>query len=244
LFVHDIQLVIDTPKDIIHSLNREHIPAVQSILFTHWHPDHTEGMRVVEEITSDWHEGALRNHQAPIQVLFSQDVRREMYGWSTLFGPLLDFYHAQNYIRERVIDHAITIGPLQIELHTICAQSHLHSDAVILSQEDKRVIYMPCEVKHTSEYAFLHEADLVFINNPYFETQEGVQDISEHHPLTEELFSMEQIVALIETFHIKKTVIVHIEEMWRLSYDEYRDIEQRYQDHHLTFAYDGMGCHV
>ena len=39
---------------------------------------------------------------------------------------------------------------------------------------------------------------------------------------------------------IKKTIITHIEEMWRLSFDEYKAIEKRYKKYNIKFSFDGM----
>src|SRR5262249_55354370 len=48
VFVHDVNLLIDTPEEIAVQLNRSGIANVEAALYSHWHPDHTAGMRIWE----------------------------------------------------------------------------------------------------------------------------------------------------------------------------------------------------
>ena len=57
IFVHGPDLLIDTPEDIIASLNRANIRHVGAATWSHWHPDHTAGLRVFEALNLrlwDW----------------------------------------------------------------------------------------------------------------------------------------------------------------------------------------------
>jgi len=53
-FIHDINLLIDTPAEIACQLNQSQIEHIDYLLFTHLDPDHVEGFRVVEQITLDF----------------------------------------------------------------------------------------------------------------------------------------------------------------------------------------------
>ena len=53
-FLHDINLLIDTPAEIISQLNRSSISSIDYLTFTHLDPDHVEGFRVVEQIALDF----------------------------------------------------------------------------------------------------------------------------------------------------------------------------------------------
>ena len=53
LFVEDVNLLIETPEDINASLNNSGIQKVEHILYSHCDPDHTMGMRVVEQLKMD-----------------------------------------------------------------------------------------------------------------------------------------------------------------------------------------------
>ena len=53
-FLHDINLLIDTPAEIAGLLNRSRISRVDHLVFSHLDPDHVEGFRVVEQIALDF----------------------------------------------------------------------------------------------------------------------------------------------------------------------------------------------
>ena len=53
-FLHDINLLIDTPAEIVGLLNRSPIRRVDYLTFTHLDPDHVEGFRVVEQLALDF----------------------------------------------------------------------------------------------------------------------------------------------------------------------------------------------
>ncbi len=41
LFLHDINLLIDTPEDIVHSINSSKIERIDRVIYSHLDPDHT-----------------------------------------------------------------------------------------------------------------------------------------------------------------------------------------------------------
>lgn len=62
--------------------------------------------------------------------------------------------------------------------------------------------------------------------------------LEQGNPLRDELFVMDEIVALKEKYHIKKVIITHIEEDWGKSYEDYLELQNEYNG--IYFAYDGM----
>lgn len=54
LFIEDANILIDTPEDINTALNNARIQKVEHILYSHCDPDHTMGMRVIEQLKMDW----------------------------------------------------------------------------------------------------------------------------------------------------------------------------------------------
>ncbi len=53
-FLHDINLLIDTPAEIVSQLNRCDIDRIDYATYTHLDPDHVEGSRVFEQIALDF----------------------------------------------------------------------------------------------------------------------------------------------------------------------------------------------
>ena len=54
IFIEGINALFDTPEEINSQLNRENITEVEYVFYTHWHPDHTLGMRLFEQLKFYW----------------------------------------------------------------------------------------------------------------------------------------------------------------------------------------------
>ena len=54
MFLKDVNILFDTPENIAVQLNRENIKQINAIFYTHWEPDHTLSIRIVEEINMYW----------------------------------------------------------------------------------------------------------------------------------------------------------------------------------------------
>lgn len=54
LYIEDANILIDTPEDIADALNHADIKEVEYLLYSHIDPDHTMGMRVIEQLRLDW----------------------------------------------------------------------------------------------------------------------------------------------------------------------------------------------
>jgi phosphoribosyl 1,2-cyclic phosphate phosphodiesterase len=46
LYLEDIALLINTPEDIAIAINNADLKEVNHIMYSHWDPDHTLGMRI------------------------------------------------------------------------------------------------------------------------------------------------------------------------------------------------------
>ncbi len=245
LFIKEINAVFDTPKDIINSINRENITKIENIFYTHWHPDHTEGMRIVEEITSTWSEEEpfkLKNHGKPIDVYAPEPVLKEIKNIKSCRGSYFDYFESQDFIKTHSLKfnveekiNKVTVTPIKLN-----SDNKTTSSCYLIKGNDKKIVYMPCDLKPSESYDFLQGADLWIVGSPFLESRLGLKDIPLKHPLRKELFSMDEIIELIQKYNIKKTIIVHIEEMWRLSYDDYKKLEVKYKRYQITFSYDGL----
>ena len=65
VFVHGPDLLIDTPEEIKSQLNRSQVRRVAAVTYSHWHPDHTAGRRVLEEMNIDWRAWPGRRARRP-----------------------------------------------------------------------------------------------------------------------------------------------------------------------------------
>lgn len=236
LFLHDINLLIDTPEDIAHAINDSNIQKIDTVLFSHGDPDHTLGFRVFEHLRLNWFEvseGCKCNN--PIDVMAMPHVMEDLNAIYSSYGSFLDYYEDERNLIKRCqvekykIIEGIKISFIRIDRATV----------FVFESKGKKLIYAPCDVKPFPDEEKFMDADVMVIGNTIIgKTLKDGYVLSKDNPLKKDLFSMSEVMALKKKFNIKKVIVTHIEEIWGKSYDDYIKLEAKYD--HIQFAYDGM----
>ena len=158
LFLHDINLLIDTPEDIAHAINNSTIQRINNVLFSHWDPDHTLGLRVFEHLRLDWFEvseGIECNN--PINVIAMPHVMEDLSAIKSNYGSFLDYYeNTRNLIKRYTVKNfkeieEIKISFIRIESATI----------FVFESKDNKLIYAPCDVKPFPDEDIFIDADIM-----------------------------------------------------------------------------------
>lgn len=236
LFVNDLKLLIDTPEDIAHSLNYSDIKEVNSVAFSHMDPDHILGMRVFEHMRLNWFEiSEGKECSNPINVFAMEHVMIDINSIHSKLGSYLDYYeNIRNIIKRNVV--AIHVDFEGIKLTFVRAGV---ATIFVFEQADKKVIYAPCDVKPFPQNDVFNNADIMIIGNTIVgDILKGGYILKKGNSISEELFSMDEIVNIKDKYRIKKVVITHLEEDWGKSYDDYLELQNQYSE--IEFAYDGM----
>ena len=125
LFVEDVNLLIDTPEDINASLNNSDIKKVEHILYSHCDPDHTMGMRVVEQLKMDWLANSLgKKPDNPIEVASLPAILTDIKKQGTKYGSAIKYYEASGLIYTKEI-RAFKKDNILIELVPVDEQEHV-----------------------------------------------------------------------------------------------------------------------
>jgi phosphoribosyl 1,2-cyclic phosphate phosphodiesterase len=218
VFVHGPDVLIDTPEESKLQLNRSQIGAVAAGLYSHWHPDHTAGRRVWESRNFEFRAWPRRYETTPIYVpeRVWGDFERH-YGLAEQFR----FMESQGTVKVvpvgegepfRLGDATVTPVPLDAE----------NAHAFLFESGGKRVLVAMDET-HGWTPPGLGALDLavlpigVFEQHPYT----GERLIPEEFckpPVRKTRYgtALEQARAL----GARRTVLLHVEEMDRLSHDE------------------------
>lgn len=236
LFLEDINLLIDTPEDIVHAINHSNIKDINTVLFSHVDPDHTLGFRVFEQLRLNWLEVSEgKECKNPINVYAMEHVMSDINSIQFKFGTYLDYYeNTRNLIKRDIINKSMYIEDIKIS----CIKVN-HATVFVFEENDKKVIYAPCDVKPLPNDEILKNAELLIIGNTVVgDILKGGFVLKEDNPLREELFSLDEIQKIKREYHIKNVIITHLEEDWGKSYDDYLELENKYSG--IKFAYDGM----
>lgn len=237
LFIEDEKILIDTPEDINYALNNAGIDEVRYILYSHSDPDHTMGMRVIEQLKMDWLNSSVGwKNDNPIEVAALPVVLEDVKLQRTRFGSVIDYYTERGLITTKGI-RCLEVNDLTIDLLPVDNTEHV--TVFVISKNGKKIIYAPCDVKPFPYSEKFYGADVLIIGNTV------VGDVLKNHfilkkenPIRDELFVLEEILELKAKYEIKEVIITHIEEDWCKMFDDYIELEKQY--HHLKFAYDGM----
>jgi len=239
-FLHDINLLIDTPAEIVSQLNRSPIRRIDYLILTHLDPDHVEGLRVVEQITLDF-----RNWRAypekQICLLLPEQLGERIREIRSQYGPLVDFYQQSGFVRLRLFQGEVQINNVQITAIPVDRGSQL-AFVYVFEKLGRKVVYAPCDFKPFPEYRTeVQRPDLLVIQPGIFEggLKHRFKYPADHISRTT-LYTLEQTLELATRIEARKVLFVHLEEYWNRSYDDYCALESD----GIRFAYDGMQINV
>jgi len=237
LFIEDGKVLIDTPEDINYALNHANIDQVNYVLYSHMDPDHTMGMRLFEQLKMDWLSSSIGiKCSDPVNVISLATVLEDLKKQGTKYGSALSYYASCGLITLQA-DNKLKVDNVCIEI--VPANEDESVAIFIITENDKKVIYAPCDVKPFPENDKFQYADTLIIGNTIIgDILKNGFVLEESNPLRDELFVMDEIMVLKEKYHVKKVIITHIEEDWGKSYDDYLELQNFYEG--IYFAYDGM----
>jgi phosphoribosyl 1,2-cyclic phosphate phosphodiesterase len=236
--LEDCSLLIDTPEDINIGLNHCNIKSIENIMYSHWDPDHTMGMRIIEQLKLEWLDFFRGiKPDKPLSVYASSDVMQDLYNIRNPAGSYFGYYDKMKLMQPHIVSEHFIINDVKISLIKVPVKKNV--DIFLFEQNGKKVIYAPCDCRPFPEDERLRNADLLILGNTFpSNTLKNSVVIGDKHPLRAELFDLDEAVAITEKYHVGKMILTHLEEDWGMSYDDYKEMEKGLDN--IQFAYDGM----
>jgi len=238
LYLEDAALLVDTPEDIAIALNNADIKSVDSIMYSHWDPDHTLGMRIMEQLRLEWLDYFENiRPQNPITVYAAMETMRDLNGIRSKYGPLLDYYEHMHLITRKPVNGPIMMGDVKITLVPVPKNKSV--SVFVFESRGKKLVYAPCDCVPFPTDEILRGADILVIGNTVIgEVLKNGRTLSPEHPLRKELHSFDDVLGIRDRLGIGRVVITHIEEDWGKTYDDYVALET--QCANVQFAFDGL----
>jgi phosphoribosyl 1,2-cyclic phosphate phosphodiesterase len=239
-FLHDINLLIDTPAEIAVQLNRSHIRSIDYLILTHLDPDHVEGLRVVEQITLDFRSWRAYPEKQ-ICLLLPERLGERIREIRSQYGPLVDFYRQSGFVRLMLFQGEIQINDVRITAIPVDRGLQV-AFVYVFEKSGHKIVYAPCDCKPFPEHRNeVQGPDLLAIQPGIFQT--GLKHQFKYpadHISSTTLYTFEQTLELAARIRATEVLFVHLEEYWNRSYDDYCALESD----SMKFAYDGMQIQV
>jgi len=238
VFIHDVNLLIDTPAEISWQLNRENIEKIDYLLFTHADPDHVEGFRVVEQVALDFRSWTAYPEKQT-RLLVPDYLFEDICNISSAHGPFIDFYEKQGFINTVIFESRIVLDNVSLTAIPVFRDSEV-SSVFVFELGACKLIYAPCDIK---PFPFDREEvcspDILIIQPGIFET--GLKHgftYEKNHISRTTLYTFEESLEISKEINAGITIFTHLEEYWNRSHDDYLTIQREHDN--ILFAYDGM----
>lgn len=238
LYLKDIALLVDTPEDIAVAINNADLQSISAVLYSHWDPDHTMGMRIMEQLRLEWLD-FFRDirPQNPVTVYAQPGVMEDLNAIRSRYGSLLDYYEHMGLIKRRAIGRELRIGDVTVSFLSVPKRKAV--TVFVFESAQKRLIYAPCDCVPFPDNPLLYDADVLIMGNTFVgDVLKNGNVVTADHPIRKELHSFEDALGIRAKLRAKQLVITHIEEDWGKSLDDYRRLEKDYPQ--VRFAFDGM----
>lgn len=240
IFVHGANILFDTSEDIYTQINRSNIKRIDGVFYSHWHPDHVMGRRVLESLNADWVNYPPKHKQTDVYLPEQVSV-----DFKTYLGTRdhLDFFSEQNYINlhelmdeDMIIKNNTRITPFRL------AEDYVY--AFLLEKDHKRVLVALDELNNWNPSEDLQDLDLAILPIGIFEHHPltGKRLIAMNHPILQQECTFIETLEIIKKLNPKKTILTHIEELNGLSFDDLLKLEKMLCEEGLRIeiAYDTL----
>lgn len=216
LFIQDTNSLFDTPPDVYISLNEEGVKKVESVFYTHHHPDHIYGSKVFEMINMDWPK---EKPIGSIDVYLPEGVKERI----RKVTDEIEYSEKVGLLKTHVIEKPVKIKG--IEITPFLTESKQNVYGFIITEGQKKVIYCPCDTQDFPESAMRPDLAIAYL---------GYIDEKNKNPSE---LTMGEIVSKLREIGAKRIILTHIEENRQKSHDELKKLGKKIN---VEFAFDGM----
>jgi len=242
VYIHDLDLLIDTPEEIRIQLNRSGINSVRTVLYTHWHPDHTAGVRVFE---GNYSVGSLLDPGRPprtTRVVLPHRVAQTFEQYHALAEKLAYLERFGLVSVDRVSANA----PFEMDGWDITPIALAEEIAVAYLFEGPHRVFICMDEVFGYEPAGLGSLDLAILPCGFFHRHpiSGEPLIAENHPVIRHEATFEQTLEMARSIDTARVVFLHVNHGLGLTPDEFDELAERLSKDPtlppIEFAFDTM----
>ena len=223
-------------------LNRSNIECVNTALYTHWHPDHTAGVRVFE---GNYPLDSLLDPGLPprqTRVILPERVARTFAEHHAL-GAKLSFLEKFGLVRVEEVEE---LQKIDVEGWAVTPVPLAEEFAVAYLFESERRVFICADESYGFEGVGLGPLDLAILPCGYFSHHpyNGDRIIADGHPVLHREIAYEETLDLIRRLDADRVVLVHLNHGLGLLPSEFSRLAADLQHDGtlpiIEFAYDTM----
>ncbi len=246
LYLPAIEAMVDAPEFTYSALNRERVSNLEYILLTHWHPDHVNGLRVLQSRDATAYdsfvEAVMEGGPTIVTTRAVYERTREVFGQLEHFIDRMGFADVQFLDEEplRVDGTTLRSVPYALEGGAIDAT------AFVVEDGDVTVLVASDDARHLPEGDLPSDIDLAVFECGLFEHgPDGGKLFSEADwDLLGSELTHTEVMDRVDRVDPKRVVLTEIEHLASRSYDHFRALESESGYENVRFAYDGLELEV
>ncbi|PSP19831.1 hypothetical protein BRC62_01360 [Halobacteriales archaeon QH_10_67_13] len=240
IYLHDERALIDAPELVWETLNRQQIGEVEYVFLSHFHADHTLGLRALQAFGLE--DPPVESFVGEVPTLVMSERTREL----AVEANEVLAHLTETWADTRVLadGERLTLGDLSVTHLAAPIEPDGPDDVSAFLFEDGESVALvsPDENRHLP-LDRLPPLDLWIKECGYFrETPAGellVTERAEETSLAHEL-SFAESLEQIRAVEPDRVVLTELEELYRRSYDDYERLAARHEELALSFAHDGL----
>jgi phosphoribosyl 1,2-cyclic phosphate phosphodiesterase len=240
LYLPELGAMVDAPEFAFRNLNREDIADLEYIFLTHWHPDHVNGLRVVQSRDMTAHDGLLEAVAAGGPTIVTT---------AAVYDRVCDvFGSVEHFVQQGFADLHLLDDPLDIDGTTVrsipyaLADEEIDATAFVIEKGDTTVLVAADDARYLDEAALPDDVDLAVFECGLFEQGPDGEELfteADWAFLDDEL-THEEVLARVDRVDPDRTLLTEIEHLTARSHDWFQRREQRNSHEGIRFAYDGL----
>jgi len=238
VFIHEHNILFDTPEDINESLNRAGVEEIHACFYSHWHPDHVMGRRIFEQANWYLRGGANRRTDVYVPEVVQQTMQERLDTWNHL-----EYMQSLGLVKlhviapgESVLIDDFTITPMPL------AEDYVF--AYLVEQGGKRAWIAMDELVGWSPGVDVAGVALAILPSGVceFHPLNGERRIPADEPVLGSEMRFERTLECIREMAPGQAVLIHLDEPDGITYDDGLALSAKYRAEGLpvTFGWDGL----
>jgi phosphoribosyl 1,2-cyclic phosphate phosphodiesterase len=246
LYLEELSAMVDAPEFVYENLEREGVDDLDYLLLTHWHPDHTAGLRVVqsrpmgrmfEEPAYGLVEAARENRPTLVTTRRVYERTCEVYDGLRHFVEDVGFANTHFLEEEPLVVDGVRIEAVP---YSLSGDGDLDATAFVLEREGATLLLATDDARYLEEAAVPDGVDLAVFECGYFRAApDGTRILTDVDEaiLADELTHAE-VMERVDRLDPDRTLLTEIEHLYGRTHDDYRELEREYEG--VRFAHDGL----